>query len=285
VGRDDGRITRKLTIYLAAALPILVWRAHVTPLVAQSLRVELTGANRYLWRGINRTTTWVGQIGASATAPIGSGAVGIGVFESRELGAAGPADLTEVGHGQRGLGERDWWLEYRRPLGSQVMFLGATRYTFHGDQELGGRSADQNTTEIGFGLQARHISPTPALAAYWDVDRVKGLYLEGSGAVPVIPWPFSPPVNVILDAAIGLSVGESPNPENPGEVAYYASDGFTHVVVGLSVDLQASENFTFSTGARLQAGIDDEAKRGAGGQSRGLFLAYWLGTTLRLGRR
>jgi hypothetical protein len=284
VGGHHVTVTQQFIVCLLVAPLISQWHSGVTPLKAQTLRGDLTAANRYIWRGINRTTTWVLQPGAAAAIPVGRGGLALGVFESRELGHADPEDLTEVGHGQKGLGERDWWLEYRRPVGSQEMFLGITRYTFHGDQALGGRSSAENTTEIGLGFKAKLTYPSPTLVAYWDVDQVKGLYLEASGAVPLFAFPYPPPLNVLLDAAVGLNFGEGPNPDHPEENAYYAGDGFTHFTLGLSVDLQRTQNLTFSTGARLLAGIDENAKQGEGGQSHGLFLSFWLGTTLLLGR-
>jgi hypothetical protein len=254
------------------------------PLGAQALRGDAIVANRYLWHGINRTTKWVGQTQIAVLTPLGRGGVAAGVFETRELGRSGPGDLTEVGQRERGLGERDWWVEYRRPVGSQELFVGLARYTFHGDRQLGGHSPADNTTELSFGLLAKSTYFSPALAARWDVDRVQGLYLEASGALPLLVWPFPPQVNVYLDAAVGLSFGQGPDPAHPEQLAYYAGDGFTHFATGLSADLFQGGRFTAGIGARIQAGVDDEAHRGANGRRRNVFVAYWLGTTFRLGR-
>jgi hypothetical protein len=268
-------------VLAGALVPLAIW---ATPLTAQNIRVDLLATNRHLWRGLNRTTTWVGQIGASAAAPIGRGAIGIGVFESRELGRSGASDITEVGLGRRGLGERDWWLEYRRPLGSQVFFLGATRYTFHGNAALGGRSSADNTTELALGLQGRLTYLSPTLTAYWDVDRVKGWYLEGTGAVPLLAWPYPPQINVLLDGTVGLDFGEGPRSDDPKELAYYAGNGFTHLTIGATVDLHHGVRFVSSVGARLQVGRDEATKLGAGGRNRSVFATYWLGGTFQLGR-
>lgn len=254
------------------------------PLGAQALRVDLTAANRYLWRGINRTSDWVGQLQLAAVAPLGRGALAMGVFESRQVRETGRGNLTEVGRGRKGLGERNWWLEYRRSVGIMEIFAGATRYTFHGDRQLGGRPPADNTTEISLGLQAKVTYLSPALAAHLDVDRVDGLYLEASGAVPFLGWPFPPQLIVYLDGAIGLNLGQGPDPGDPDELAYYTGDGFTHVATGLSVDLQQSEFFTAGTGVRVQAGVDHAAHLGSNGRRRNLFVTYWLGATLRPGR-
>jgi len=271
---------------IRSALPIVLYLlvGMPAPLGAQALRLDLTAVNRHLWRGINRTTGWVGQIDLATVASLGPGAFAVGVFESRELSRAGAGDLTEVGVGRKGLGERDWWLEYRMPVGSQEIFAGLTRYTFHGDQQLAGRPSGDNTTEVSLGAQSKLTYLSPALAVHWDVEKVEGIYLEASGALPLLGWPFPPPVNVYLDAALGLSFGQGPNAAHPQQLAYYAGDGFTHLATGVSVDLRQGERFTAGIGARVQAGIDDEAHRGSNGRRRNLFVTYWLGTTLRLGR-
>jgi hypothetical protein len=47
-----------------ARIPVvLVLLLSVAPPVqAQALRLDLTAANRHLWRGVNRTTDWVAQL-------------------------------------------------------------------------------------------------------------------------------------------------------------------------------------------------------------------------------
>jgi hypothetical protein len=275
--------TLKICIGIELVFALLACRE--APLLAQSVRGDLTTANRYIWRGINRSTNWVGQVGLSAAVPIGRGALGVGLFDNRELSSSEEGEITEVGVGEKGLGERDWWLEYRRPLGSQEIFLGFTRYTFHGDEQIGGRSSSNNTTELSFGFQSKLTYLAPTLAAYWDVDRVNGLYIEASGAVPLLAWPYPPPVSLVLDAALGLNLGEDPHPGHPEELAYYAEDGFTHFQLGLSVDLHVAGSLTANGGARVHAGIDDAAKIGTSGQSRSLFVTFWLGATARWGKR
>lgn len=264
-------------------LVVLLMLGGVGPVGAQVFRVDMTATNRHLWRGVNRTTDWVGQVDLAVVAPLGQGALAIGVFQSSELRRSQGGNLTEVGRDRKGLGERDWWLEYRKPVGVLEIFAGATRYTFHGNRLLGGRSASDNTTEVSLGVQAKLTYLSPTLAAHWDVERVKGLYLEASGALPLLGWPFPPQLNVYLDGALGLNLGEGPHPGHAEELAYYAGGGFTHLAMGISVDRQVGR-FIVGTGARLQAGMDDEARRGAGGLGRNVFVAYWIGTTVRVGR-
>jgi hypothetical protein len=258
--------------------------ATAPPLGAQALRLDLTAANRHLWRGINRTSDWVAQLQLAGLAPLGPGALGGGIFESRQIRTTRSGNLTEVGVDRKGLGERNWWLEYRRPFGILEVFAGATHFTFHGDRQLGGRSPADNTSEISFGLQAKIAYLSPSIAAHLDVDRVDGLYLEASGAVPLLGWPYPPQLNIYFDTVIGLNLGQGPDPFEPEELAYYAGDGFTHMGLGLAVDLHQGKLFTAGSGVRANIGIDDAAHLGSNGRRRNLFLTWWLGTTVRPGR-
>jgi hypothetical protein len=108
--------------------------------------------------------------------------------------------------------------------------------------------------------------------------------LEASGAVPLLGWPYPPHFNIYFDTAIGLSLGQGPDPLEPNELAYYAGDGFTHMALGLSVDLHQSKLFTAGSGVRVNIGMDDAAQLGSDGRRRNLFFTYWLGTTIRPGR-
>jgi hypothetical protein len=270
----EARSTAAFVLFLALAPPV-----H-----AQAFRLDLTAANRHVWRGISRTSDWVAQLQLAAVAPLGAGAFAGGVFESRQIRKTRPENQTGVGADRKGLAERNWWLEYRRSVGILEVFGGATHFTFHGNRQRGGRSSADNTTEISFGLQAKVAYLSPGIAAYLDVDRVDGLYLEASGAVPLLGWPYPPHLNIYFDTALGLSLGQGPGALHPEELAYYAGDGFTHMSLGLSLDLHRSGLFTVGSGVRVNIGIDDAAQLGSNGRQRNLFLTYWLGTTIRPGR-
>ena len=249
----------------------------------QDVRADLLVSNRYVWRGINRVTGWAAQLQLGASTRLGPGTLGAGVVEVRELFKAGSRDLTEVGVGRRGLGERNWWAEYRLPTPRVDLAAGAVRYTYHGEATLGGRSPADNTTEVYVAMEAPRTYLSPALAAYWDVDRVRGAYLEASGRLPILGWPFPPEIFAYLDGAVGLSVGEDPNPARPADLAYYGGDGPTHAQLGLSVDLKRSANVAVGGGLRFAVGLDDLARLGAGGRERNLFVSFWLGATLGAG--
>jgi hypothetical protein len=265
---------------LAAALALAV--SGRTAAQAE-VRADLLVANRAVWRGVNRVSGWVAQLQGSGSVRLGPGALGAGVYESRELFEAGEGNATEVGLDRRGLGERNWWAEYRLPAGPLDLAAGATHYTYHGSAALGGRPPAGNTTEIYLLAEAQGTYLSPALAAHWDVDRVRGVYLEASGRLPLLGWPFPPEVFVFLDGALGLSLGEDADAARPADLAYYDGDGLTHAQLGLSVDVKRTRLMAFGGGLRFSAGLDDAARRGADGRERDLFVTVWLGATIGAG--
>jgi hypothetical protein len=246
-------------------------------------RVDMVIGNRHLWRGINRVSGWVGQVQGSGSLRVGPGGIGAGVSEIREVFRAAEGNPTEAGLDRRGLGERNWWAEYRLPVGPVALAGGAVHYTYHGAEALGGRSRSDNTTEVFASAEVTRTYLSPALAAYWDVDAARGLYLEASGRIPLLGWPFPPEVFGYLDGALGFSVGEDPDPARPGELSYYADDGFTHAQVGLSVDVKRTAQMALGGGIRFTRGFDRLARRGADGQDRWLFVTFWAGGTLGIG--
>jgi hypothetical protein len=247
------------------------------------VRADVIISNRHIWRGINRVSGWVGRLQGSGSVRLGPGAVGAGVSEIREVFGAAEGNPTEVGLDRHGLGERNWWAEYQFPAGPVTIGAGAVHYTYHGTAGLGGRSRNDNTTEVFATVELTRTYLSPAVTAFWDVDRTRGLYLEASGRLPILGWPFPPEVFGYLDGALGFSAGEDADPARPGELSYYADNGFTHAQVGLSVDVKRTTHLALGGGVRFTAGIDERAKRGADGRDRWLFATVWAGATLGIG--
>lgn len=251
------------------------------PLRGQAdIRADLLFANRHAWRGVNRVTGWVLQVQLDGSAQLGPGALGAGVVQIQEPFKGKRGDLNEAGQGRGGLAERNWWAEYRLPAGSLDLSAGFLRFTYHGNAARGGVSGEDDTSELYAALEARRTYLSPALSAYWDIDRVRGVYLEGSGRLPLLGWPFPPEVFIYLDGALGLAFGEDPDPGRPADLFYYSGDGPTHARLGLSADVKRTEHLAFGGGVRATVGLDDAARLGADGRSRDLFVTAWLGVTL-----
>jgi hypothetical protein len=243
------------------------------------IRADAMFATRHAWRGVNRITGWTLQMELDASARLGPGALGLGVVQIQEPFRAERGDLNEAGRGRGGPAERNWWAEYRLPVGELDLSAGFVRFTYHGHSSRGGVSAEDDTGELYAAVEARRTYLSPALSAYWDIDRVRGAYLEASGRLPLLGWPFPPEVFAYLDGALGFAVGEDPDPSRPGDLFYYRGDGPTHVRLGLAVDVKRTPNLALGGGIRGTVGLDDAARLGADDRLHDVFFTLWIGAT------
>lgn len=76
----------------------------------------------------------------------------------------------------RGVSEIDYWLEYGFSFEKADLSVGAVYYTFHGLPDIG----DGNTAEVYANVTLTALPVEPSLAVFYDLDNVRGAYLEGS---------------------------------------------------------------------------------------------------------
>lgn len=194
-------------------------------------QVVLTGDagafNAYVWRGVTLTNQFVLQPDAYLTVPAGGGSLVVGAWGSIEAGRYDdPVNDLSEGGGTSSFNatEVDIWAEYGHSLGPKLTgTLGSILYLF--PNQLGLTNEVNRTVEIYGKLQAG-VPLSPKLAAWYDVDKVQGLYLEGSVAQPVAAIPGFP---VTLGALAGLSVSQGVNPDDATEIANFAENTFTHL--------------------------------------------------------
>jgi len=198
---------------------------------AVSGQVVLTGDaaafNAYVWRGVTLTNQVVLQPDAYLTVPAGGGSLVVGAWGSIDAGRYDdPANDLSEGGGTSSFNatEVDVWAEYGHGLGPKLTgTLGGVLYLFPNQVGL---TNDVNRTVEVYGKLQAGVPLSPKLAAWYDVDKVKGLYLEGSLAHPVAAVPGFP---VTLGALAGFSVSQGVNPNDPAEVANFAKNTLTHV--------------------------------------------------------
>lgn len=188
--------------------------------------------NAYVWRGVTMTNQFVLQPDLYLTIPAGGGSVVLGGWGSIDAGRYDdPVNDLSEGGGTSSFNatEINLWAEYGRSLGPSLSgTFGGLLYLF--PNEAGLTNAVNRTVEIYGKLQAA-VPLSPKLAAWYDVDKVKGLYLEGSIAQPVTGIPGFP---ITLGALAGFSASQGINQDDPSEVANFARNTLTHV------DLSAS---------------------------------------------
>jgi len=200
--------------------------------------LDATLSSPYVWRGVTRANGWVVQPEGFVSLKAGGGFLSGGAWASYELGSAGPNDLSDLGTGNAGLAELNYWGQATWSLGLVHAALGGIRYTFRGTAPTAGRTRADNTTELYVDLRGTSKYVVPGVAVWLDVDRVQGAYIEGSVTVPVLANPLAAPFLVLITrAAVGYTLGQDVNTQDPAQGAYFARAGVTHVDFAASTDV------------------------------------------------
>jgi uncharacterized protein (TIGR02001 family) len=212
----------------AAMAAALFLAGAPAPAMAQvSLTADAGFFNAYVWRGVSLTNQFVAQPDLYLTLPAGGGSAVFGGWSSVDLGRYDSGGDLSEGGGTSSLDvtEVDLWAEYGHPIGPRLAgTAGVVTYLYPNPAGL--TNAANRTVEIYGKLQATSVPLTPKLAAWYDVDKVKGAYFEASVSQAVSAIHRFP---VTFGALAGFSAGQGINSSDPTEVANFADDGFTHL--------------------------------------------------------
>jgi hypothetical protein len=224
---------------LGAALVVAGLVATAVPAAAQvTVGADVGLFSDYVWRGITYSNKFVIQPDAYLTFPTGPATFTAGGWFNIEPGKYdGESDISESGgESSFDVAEFDWWGEFNYPYQTANFTLGATGYYFPNDA---GFTKDFNTVEI-YGKVGLSVPLSPKISAWYDVDKVKGLYVEGSVSHAI--QPKDQPFSVVLGALAGFNAGQDADLDAAGfpqaEFFNFADDGFTHL------DLSAAVPFT-----------------------------------------
>jgi Bacterial protein of unknown function (Gcw_chp) len=267
--QQQREIWRGVVVFAALAGP--------APLAGQVVLTSDAGAfNNYTWRGVTLTNKLVVQPDAYLTVPGGGGTAVFGVWGNIDAGRYDdPLNDFSEGGGTAGFDatEIDVWAEYGHPLGAAFTgTLGGLLYLF--PNEAGLTNEVNRTFEVYGKLQATGVPLAPKVAAYLDVAKVNGLYLETSVAHTLSQIKGFP---ITFGALAGWSAGQAVNRNDPTEIANFASDGLTHVDLSATGALAAGP-VTLAPTAHLVIPSNDFAdftKPGVTHDVKG-----WLGLTL-----
>ena len=207
-----------------------VWGALSLPSAAAAQVVFTTDAgayNAYVWRGVTLTNQMVLQPDAYLTIPAGGGSAVLGFWSTIDAGRYDdPVDDLSEGGGTSSLNatELNVWAEYGHGLGSRMTgTVGGLIYLFPNESGL---TNDVNRTVEVYGKLQLAAPLSPKLAAWYDLDKVNGLYLEGSVSHTVAVSESFP---VTLGALGGFSGSQGINSADPAEIANFAGNTFTHL--------------------------------------------------------
>lgn len=217
------------------AYALLLAGALAAPVQAQTeVGVDLGLFSSYVWRGLSLTNKPVAQPAVWASIPAGSASVTLGLWSTIDLGRYDDPndDISESGATSSfNLAEYDPYGEVSFTAGKATLTGGVTAYIY---PNSAGFTKDLNTVEIYGKAAFDEVPLSPGIAIYYDVDKVKGAYFEGS-----IGHSFqaSEKVSIDLGALAGFNAGQGIDPED--ESFNFADDGFTHLDLSAGVPLTA----------------------------------------------
>ncbi len=226
----------KRATVIAGALLALGLVATARPAAAQAtIGWDVGLFSSYVWRGLTYTSRPVVQPDLYVTIPLSAASLTAGLWANIEPGKYnGTRDISEGGGvASPDLAEWDWWAEIGGTAGLATLTAGATGYQFPNDAGL---TKIFNTTEV-YGKVALAVpSINPKASVYYDVDKVKGAYFEGSVSHG---FPLTPAVPFNIGVTAGLSEGQEINTSKPGEFYNFAMSGLTHVDLAVSSSFAA----------------------------------------------
>jgi len=218
-----------VTLAPLASLAAPVLLAAQRPTVTADLGLY----SAYVWRGVTSTNRFVLEPDVTVALPMGRArrtAVTLGAWTNIEpTRYDGAADISPLG-GAPGPAatSSQLWLEARRTLGTAAVTLGATRYLYPDVGDLSTTYATNELYVVASGESLLGAALSPSFGVYYDVQKVRGAYLEGalSGDVGV-PVGRGRAQAVTLSATVGYSAGQGPDARGV-QAAYFAHDGLTH---------------------------------------------------------
>jgi hypothetical protein len=251
--------------------------ATATPAAGQTVGADVALFSSYVWRGLSLTNKPVAQPDLYVTIPAGKASVTLGGWANVDLGKYdGSTDISESGGTSAvNFAEFDPWAEVSFPVGEKTtLTAGATAYIYPNDAGL---TSDFNTVEI-YGKAAFDVPLSPKLAVWYDVDKVKGLYAEGSISHSV---PLGPTASLALGALAGFNAGQDANLDAAGvpqeDFFNFQDNGFTHLDLSAGVPLTAGI-FSITPALHVVINGDDFTKTTSIGKTHDV--KFWGGATI-----
>ncbi len=205
---------------------------------AQTVGADLAVQSAYFWRGASLSNKPVLEpdlyftVGHKLTFTAGGWSnIEIGKYDNAQN------DISEGGGtASFNLTEFDWWGEFNLPVGLATLTAGATGYIYPNDA---GYTKANNTVEV-YGKIALGVPLSPKLAAWYDVDKIKGLYVEASVGLPVHLTPVLP---LQLGVLAGFSAGQQCDSGDIftgcGNGWNFQDNGLTHIDLSAALPISA----------------------------------------------
>lgn len=236
--------------------------ALVCPLAvgAQSVGANATVASAYVWRGVTLTNASVVQPKVSFSLSGQAGTLTAFAAGNVEPTSASAPNAIRQGGQHTGLNELDLVAQFTAPVGRTSLTAGWIAYRF--SEQSTSISDIYNTQEGYVGVRLDSAFATPSITAYLDVEKVHGVYLEGSASRSVKVGR----VPTTLSVMAGWSQGQEQRGD--ADVFYnFARRGLTHVDVGVATGLTFA-GLTLTPSAHLQLSPTGQNTRVTGALDR-----------------
>ncbi len=254
------RVKMFAALLLGAALCTVPERA-----VAQAeigAQVDLFSA--YVWRGLSLTNKPVLQPDVWVSFPAGNASITVGGWSSIDLGRYDDVDddISESGAiSSFNYAEFDPYAEIAFPVGKSTLTFGATAYIYPNDadspdiaNDFGLLTTESNTLEL-YGKAGFDVPLAPEVSIYYDVDKIKGAYIEAAASHDL---PLSEKLALSLGALVGFSAGQGIS-DDPDESSNFDDDGLTHFDFSAGLPLTAGA-FEITPVLHLVVGVDDRTQ-------------------------
>jgi hypothetical protein len=252
---------------LIGGLAVTLWAA---PAVAQvTIGADAAFNSAYNWRGLSLTNKPVIQPDLWLSAYGFTGGVWANVEPTKYDGAT---DISETGGVRSGIAEIDYWVEYGRTTGNVSWKAGWVAYTYN--KNNAGLSDIYNTSEVYASASLGNLPFTPTLAAWYDIDNVKGLFIQPSVSYPVA---VTPSLSINFTVTAGISAGQELNTSKLNEAYNFAKSGLAHTDLGASTSFSAGP-VSIAPQFHVQWCNDDIVKISSIGHSSDV--KVWGGVTL-----
>jgi hypothetical protein len=249
---------------LGAALVVAGLVATAVPAAAQTVGADLGLFSSYVWRGLSLTNKPVAQPDLYVTFPAGAASITLGGWANIDLGKYDDPndDISESGGSSAfNFAEFDPWAEISYPVGKATLTGGVTAYIYPNEDTapLFALTSDFNTVEV-YGKVAFDVPLSPKIAAWYDVDKIKGLYAEASISHSV---PLGASHSLALGALAGFNAGQDADFDENGvpqaEFFNFADNGFTHLDLSAGVPIAAG-SFSITPAFHFVVNGDDNTK-------------------------
>jgi uncharacterized protein Gcw-chp len=249
---------------LGAALVVAGLVATAVPAAAQTVGADLGLFSSYVWRGLSLTNKPVAQPDLYVTFPAGAASITLGGWANIDLGKYDDPsdDISESGGSSAfNFAEFDPWAEISYSVGKATLTGGVTAYIYPNKDTapLFALTSDFNTVEV-YGKVAFDTPLSPKIAAWYDVDKVKGLYAEASISHSL---PLGANNSLALGALAGFNAGQDADLDSNGDPTAdffnFADDGFTHLDLSAGVPIAAGA-FSITPAVHFVINGDDATK-------------------------